>query len=92
MFAKCANPACSESFEFHVGGIFFRFSKRNAKPSLDDETMGGIGNVHDVEHFWLCPRCARIYTLVYGEGAGVILKPLWMEQPIAQILKKVVAA
>lgn len=92
MFAKCANAACSESFEFQGGGVFFRFSRGNVKPSLDDGTTGGIGNVHDVEHFWLCPRCARIYTLVYIEGTGVILKLLWMEHPIAEIMKKVVAA
>jgi hypothetical protein len=92
MFAKCANPACSERFEFHIGGTFFRFTRGNANPSPKDDPAAEIGNVHNVEHYWLCPRCARIYTLVHIEGSEVILKPLWTEQPIAEILKRVVAA
>jgi hypothetical protein len=92
MFAKCASAACSAAFDFHIGGSFFRFTKGDAKPSLDDANITGLGNVHDVEHYWLCPRCARIYTLVHIAGAGVVLKPLWMEQPIAEIPKTIVAA
>ena len=92
MIGKCANNACREGFVYHAGGIFFRFSKGNIKPSLEQPATSETGNVHHVEHYWLCPRCARIYTLVHVEGAGVILRPLWMEQPIAEILKKVVAA
>jgi len=87
MFAKCANAACSEAFEYHSGGSFFRFSRGNADPSPSDGISTEPGNAHGVEHYWLCPRCAKLYTLVYVEGAGVVLKPLWTEEPVAKMLK-----
>lgn len=92
MFAKCANAACPQTFEYHSHGSFFRFSRGNAEPSLNHDSTTEVGNAHDVEHYWLCSRCAMMYSLVFVEGAGVILKPLWMEQPIAELLKKIVAA
>lgn len=51
MFTKCANAACPEPFEYHVGGTFFRFSRGNAKPSLNDGSTTEVGNVDDVEHY-----------------------------------------
>jgi hypothetical protein len=92
MFAKCANAACSEAFEYHAGGSYFRFSKGNANPSPSDGSSTEPGNAHGVEHYWLCSRCAKIYTLVYVEGAGVLLKPLWTEELIAETLKSFAAA
>lgn len=87
MFAKCANAACSEAFEYHSGGSFFRFSRGNTRSSFNDRTITELGNAHHVEHYWLCSRCAKIYSLVYVEGAGVVLKPLWTEEPVAKMLK-----
>lgn len=92
MFAKCANAACSEAFKYDLGGTFFRFSKGTAMASADDGGSAECGNIHNVKHYWLCPRCAQLYSLVYVEGAGVILKPLWTEAPIAAILKRLAAA
>jgi hypothetical protein len=92
MFAKCANAASAEAFEYHSGGSFFRFSRGNASLSLDGGATTELGNAHHVEHYWLCPRCAKIFTLVYIEGAGVVLKPLWTEEPVAEILKTFIQA
>ncbi|MGH9712182.1 MAG: hypothetical protein ACRD5M_02665 [Candidatus Acidiferrales bacterium] len=92
MFAKCANAACAEAFRYKAGGIFFRFSKQTPMTPPDDESSTESGNIHNVEHYWLCPRCAQLYSLVYFEGAGVILKPRWTEEPIASILKRLAAA
>ena len=91
MFAKCANAACAQTFEYHSRGNFFRFSRGNAKLSLSLGITNEVGNAHDVEHYWLCSRCARMYSLVYVEGTGVILKPLWTEQPVSLGLHNTVA-
>lgn len=92
MFAKCANAACPEAFRYKAGGTFFRFSKRTVMTSAGDGACAESGNIHNVEHYWLCPRCAQLFGLVYVEGAGVILKPRWTEQPLKEILENVVTA
>jgi hypothetical protein len=89
MFAKCANPACPRTFEYHDAGRFFRFTKRNSQSDKVDHEPA-VGNNHPVEHYWLCERCAEIYTLVYMEGAGVMLKPQWKEMESPEILKHLV--
>jgi hypothetical protein len=64
----------------------------SANPSPSDGSSTEPGNAHGVEHYWLCSRCARIYTLVHVEDAGVLLKPLWTEELIAETLKSFAAA
>jgi hypothetical protein len=92
MIAKCANKTCTKVFEYHAGGCFFRFSKASASPSFPDATLPALGNTHEVEHFWLCSHCARVGTLVYLKGAGILLKPRNTEDPPAETMKKSVAA
>lgn len=89
MFAKCANPACPVIFEYHDDGRFFRFTKRNSPSDAADPEPAEERN-HPVEHYWLCGRCAGIYTLVYMEGAGVMVKPQWKEMESPEILKHLV--
>lgn len=92
MITECANPKCSQIFEYRAGGSFFRFSKANADPLLSDVAFPEVGNVHDVEHYWLCSRCACAYTLVYHKGAGVLLKSLSFEDPLADLRKRLAVA
>lgn len=76
MFAKCANPLCPVRFNYRLGGKFFRFRRDQAsgKPGDAPETAGD--GSHNVEHFWLCPRCRQVLMLVYVEGRGVVIKLL----------------
>ena len=65
MISRCANPACLAEFH-HREGRLFRFPKR---------AKGHCANTHSVQHFWLCGRCAKSYSLEYIENRGVALRP-----------------
>ena len=73
MFAKCANRVCSEEFDYHLHGIFFRFSRQRERGSFGMHPVTAGDHSHNVEHYWLCGRCARTYRLAFIEGAGVAL-------------------
>ena len=45
-----------------------------------------------MRHYWLCERCSHVFTLVYEEGNGVMLKVLWPELPVAEAHKELPAA
>jgi hypothetical protein len=84
---KCANPACPAAFHWLAGGKFFRFradgkSASEANPSTDTP----FGQ-HIVLHFWLCEHCSYLFTLVYEEQSGVMLKLLRPELPVAHAQK-----
>jgi hypothetical protein len=64
MISRCANPACLAEFD-HRKGQLFRFPMR----SVDRP-----GNIHSVQHFWLCADCSKLYSLEYIENHGVALK------------------
>jgi hypothetical protein len=55
----------------------FRFSYqlKNAEP----------GKNHAVVHFWLCPKCARTYSLEYREKSGTAV--LRLKNPPTRMLK-----
>ena len=53
MISKCANPKCTKPFLKLDGGKVFGFH---------------ISHSHSTEHFWLCPQCARLYTLQRKDG------------------------
>jgi hypothetical protein len=92
LIAKCANGACSRAFDHLAGGMFFRFVRETHASFLADTAAHGVGNLHHAEHYWLCEKCLKAYTLIYIDGAGVVLKPRFAEFQVAQILKNVVAA
>ena len=81
---KCANPSCYAAFEWTAGGKLFRFRRNPASVTEavseqdESETRG-----HRVEHFWLCERCSKIYTLGYEPDQGVMIRLLWPELPAA---------
>jgi len=78
---KCSNPSCVTAFEWLGGGKLFRFH-RDDEP--DGTLNGQSGLSHHVEHFWLCERCAHIFTLEYRNGQGVSIRLLWPELPAAE--------
>jgi len=81
---KCSNPSCSKSFDWLGGGRLFRFRRKEEVEQARDVIVGGTGNSHHVEHFWLCEKCSQIYTLEYKEGQGVLIRLLWPELPAAE--------
>lgn len=86
---KCASPACPTAFHWTAGGKFFRF---RPDPSENDSTADRPSGNHGVRHYWLCERCSHVFTLVYAEGSGVVLKMLWPELAAAETHKELSAA
>jgi hypothetical protein len=77
MVSKCANPTCSEVFRYlHQGKIF------QLTPTPEVEAVGGGFLPSLYERFWLCDKCCREMTLVWG-GNEPKLVPLRAE-PVAQ--------
>jgi len=78
---KCANPTCTAAFAWFSGGKLFRFHRHSEqKQSPGSKSVPS----HHVEHFWLCERCALVYTLDYDPERGVSIRMLWPELPAAE--------
>ena len=66
MLSKCANPECSEVFRYlHQGKIFLLSPTPNVQAAA-------VLNPSLYERFWLCTKCSKQMTLVWG-GAQVKL-------------------
>ncbi len=76
MLANCTNPECSAPL-VHGTGRFFRFPSRGKRSPQ---------NPHGVEHFWLCGKCAEIYTLQYSQDRGVLMRSRAVAQAPARDL------
>ena len=90
--AKCANPACRTPFDYLAGGKFFRFRRDPATGDAVGDSAPPPQGHHGVEHFWLCERCCRKFTLVYEPRCGVVLRLRWDEVPAATTRKQLTAA
>ena len=88
---KCANPVCPTAFHWTGGGKLFRFRRDPISTNGKNSTADSPGGIHGVNHYWLCERCSRVFTLVYEEGNGVLLKVLWPELPVAEAHKELSA-
>jgi hypothetical protein len=89
---KCANPACPTAFHWTGGGRFLRFRPDPVSANGSNPTADSPGGIHDVKHYWLCERCSHVFTLVYEEGCGVVLKLLWQELSVPEAHKELSAA
>lgn len=69
MLSKCANPSCDARFRYLGDGRLFQVERRNGS-SLPP-------SAHNVEHFWLCARCAATHTLQKAADGSVTV----VEQP-----------
>lgn len=67
---KCANPKCSQQWHYLREGKLFHLS-----PTPDIEALIGESLPTLYERFWLCDRCAKEMTLIWG-GTHVRLIPL----------------
>src|ERR1700687_4709698 len=76
---KCANPAGPTAFHWTGGGKFFRFRPDPVSANGNNLTADSSDGTHVLRHFWLCERCSHVFTLVYEQGSGVVLKALWLE-------------
>ena len=85
---KCANPACPTAFHWTGGGKFFRFRPDPVSATGNNPTADSPGGIHGVRHYWLCERCSHVFTLVYEEEYGVMLKVLWPELPVSEATEK----
>jgi hypothetical protein len=85
--ARCANAACPQVLRDCQSGRFFHFTKQEKTFHHSNHAPGDDWN-HQGEYYWLCDRCAKIYTLVYIEGAGVSLKPQWKDLASGEILRE----
>jgi hypothetical protein len=90
-YPKCANPSCPAAFHWLAGGKFFRF-QMPVQPGAENAKTEATEHSHHVKHYWLCDRCASIYSLSYEELQGVVVRPLWAELPPSEVLKKMSAA
>ena len=89
---KCANPACPTAFQWLAGGKFFRFRSEEVSPNPSDPASSSPIGVHGVKHYWLCERCCHVFSLVYEDQYGVLLKLLWTQLPVAEVHKELSAA
>jgi len=70
MISKCANPACNERFLYlHLGKVF------HLCPTPEVDEAEGEFSPALCERFWLCDRCCKQMTLVWG-GTKARLVPL----------------
>lgn len=81
---KCASPACPTAFHWTGGGKFFRFRPDPGSQIGGNSAIDSPRGIHGVRHYWLCERCSQIFTLVYDEEYGVVLKVLWPELAAAE--------
>ncbi|MGC1450876.1 MAG: hypothetical protein WA830_12640 [Candidatus Sulfotelmatobacter sp.] len=76
MLSKCTNPDCSETFRYlHLGKIFCLAATPEIQAAT--ETLNPVLE----ERFWLCERCSKEMTLVWG-GTQVKLVRLLTEEVV----------
>jgi hypothetical protein len=78
---KCANLGCPTAFQWTAGGKFFRFRPDPISAVQSNSTIDAPCGIHGVRHYWLCERCSHVFTLVYEQAYGVLLKAPWPELP-----------
>jgi len=79
MLSHCANPQCSKPFlRLRQGRLFLVETGCVAK--LEKLTTQASPYVRypprHVERYWLCDRCAEVWTLVHDRTQGIVLLPL----------------
>jgi len=89
---KCANPVCPTAFHWTSGGKFFRFRPDPTSATGSGSNADSPCGIHGVRHYWLCERCSQMFTLVYDDRCGVVLKVLWPELSLDDTNKELSAA
>ncbi len=79
MLSHCANPQCLKPFlRLRQGKLFLVETECVAQPGdLPSPAAPQLRRQpRHVERYWLCDRCAEVWTLVYELRRGVVLMPL----------------
>jgi hypothetical protein len=74
MLSKCANPACSTPLIYLREGKIFMLEATAPSPT-DTAGRKPPSKVRQIEHFWLCGKCAARMTLVHDKSKGVQVRP-----------------
>jgi len=71
VLSKCANPECSEQFRFLHQGKLFCLVPTPEVQAMEEGITAAL-----YERFWLCDRCAKTMTLVWGgTRARIVPRP-----------------
>lgn len=79
MLSQCANSQCSKPFlRLRDGKLFLVETERLPKPgqASGPPFVRARQQQRQVEHYWLCDECAKLWTLIYDRERGVALSPL----------------
>lgn len=78
MLSHCANSQCSKPFlRLREGRLFLVETNSMEPPGLNKRAAPAQRKAAKrVEHFWLCDRCASLWTLVPHPSQGIALIPL----------------
>jgi len=85
MLSHCANFQCSKPFlRLREGKLFLVETQYGTMPEdLNGPTVATLRKPpRRVEHFWLCDRCASVWTLIQNGTQGIALVPL-TQTPLA---------
>jgi hypothetical protein len=70
MLAKCSNPQCGREFrELNKGRLFLL-------PPVDDTFYSWKQRKLTDHCYWLCPRCANVYTITLEDRKPVVREHL----------------
>jgi hypothetical protein len=79
MLSQCANPQCRKPFlKLREGKLFLVETDRPVQPGDPPSPpfVRARQQQREVEHYWLCDNCAKVWTLVYDGPRGIALTPL----------------
>jgi hypothetical protein len=79
MLSHCANPQCLKPFLHLREGKLFLVEAKEAH-AAERISFSSRKPPQRVERFWLCDRCAPVWTLIHDASRGITLIPL--RQPI----------
>lgn len=84
MLSHCANSQCSKPFlRLREGKLFLVETDRLVRPGEPPSPpfIRARQQQREVEHYWLCDDCAKLWTLIYDGPRGIALIPL--RRPVA---------
>lgn len=75
MLARCVNESCNRPLHSFSEGRLFQFEVVSISLAASDENSAPFDEKPQREtvHFWLCGRCASVYTLVLEPARGLKL-------------------
>jgi hypothetical protein len=75
MLSHCANPQCIKPFLHLREGKLFLVETKEAHVA-ERVSFSSRKPPQRVERFWLCDRCAPVWTLIHDASRGITLVPL----------------